>query len=226
MDGNSRHTFIGVDLSLVSPGLSICTPADGLQTCYFYPVLHRDNVLDSLTFDIIRDKCTRNIPIRLIFRALKRQPTSSCDARYHQIVTDFMSIISEFEPLHTTICIEAYAFVRNTSSASTLHELGGIFKHYMFLAGFEYTEVAPTRLKKVYAGSGRANKADMYQAFVRSGMPNLMDTLSTRSSKQIPCPVNDIVDSCALVEYGIRNFNGLQVPQTLTCGPTTKKRKK
>jgi hypothetical protein len=182
---------IGLDLSLRSPGIAVSKP-DGSVHCYFYPNRRREQ---GFSF------CTGLFSVQAL-------PCFLSDIRNHIhrstiIATDILNIISgHFEGGEVRVNIEGYAFgLAHSAGASRLYELGGIVRQMLFTHDFPYVEIPPSRVKKLFCGRGNADKRDMYLEFRDRGFPNLIQTMKFKkitNNNNVPCPVQDIVDSVAL----------------------------
>jgi len=79
--------------------------------------------------------------------------------RINYILTDIQSRISTPEETkNTLVVIEGYSFASKGSSASAIHELGGIVKYWLWREEIPYILVPPTVLKKFVGGAGNIDK--------------------------------------------------------------------
>jgi Holliday junction resolvasome RuvABC endonuclease subunit len=183
--------WVGIDLSLTSPGLAVY--CENTLNLYFYA---------SRKKDVTRKRqltCQWNgKTIECLIQPFERQIVDETILeRYKMITEDIVGEILKYPS--TKIRMEGYAFDAKSSSISKLHELGGILKYLLYNNGRQFAEVPPTRLKKWFTGSGRASKELMYEHFILKGLPPLIEIFEMEKCKGIPNPVQDIVDAFALV---------------------------
>jgi Holliday junction resolvasome RuvABC endonuclease subunit len=197
------NIYVGIDLSLSSPGLSIYVFNTKQTYAYFYPTRKKD-VDRSLILD-----CSWNEGTGFHLCPFKEVEKSDLLDRYHRITTDIMDKINQHSSCasNTNIRMEGYAFDARSSSSSKLHELGGILKYKLHVSGYVFEEIAPTRLKKWFTNTGRATKEDMNKHFISIGFPNLLGIFEMNKCKGVPNPVQDIIDACALMQSFQNNLN-------------------
>jgi Holliday junction resolvasome RuvABC endonuclease subunit len=86
-------------------------------------------------------------------------------------------LVSEAKYKPLAIAIEGYAFVKNSASLSSLHELCGVVKHEIRKTNTLFVVVSPTEVKLHATGNGKASKLDMiYAAKERDPRVNDSDT--------------------------------------------------
>ena len=180
------NIILGLDLSLSSPGISVIDKSTGIIHTYFYPQRKRELnfVFKSELFNII---------------ALCPFDSNLClYQKYHRICQDIIDVISGHQV--EFVMLEGYSFgSTNSSSMSKLYELGGIVRYHISVLGIPFEDIAPTSLKKQFTGSGKAQKEDMYQTFISKNLPNLKRIFKVEQCNGVPTPVQDIVDSVALI---------------------------
>ena len=96
------------------------------------------------------------------------------------------------------VCIEGYAFAAKGSALFQIGENTGVLKHKLYRAGIPYTTAAPTSVKKLACGNGRAKKGEMYDSFYDKTGINLCAALDV--VKKDGNPISDIVDSYFICE--------------------------
>lgn len=197
--------YIGVDLSLRSPGLSIYNPLKKTFNNYFFPQRKRE-IKFSFSQNITVHKphtVSFDFSIKPISHASDSNDKCGVISKYkfisEQLINVIESEIVDINKKHVCVRIEGYAFNAKSSSCSKLHELGGIFKYLLYCRNINFEEISPTKLKKTFSGKGNANKEYMYEVFKKHGFPELMSVFHIKNVKSIPNPVQDIVDSVALV---------------------------
>jgi Holliday junction resolvasome RuvABC endonuclease subunit len=82
--------------------------------------------------------------------------------RLHMIAAEVDRTLDLWRP--DVVAIEAYAFVRNVDSYTTLVECGTVIKQMVYRRKLTWAEVPPTVLKQWTTGSGRASKEEMAAA--------------------------------------------------------------
>jgi Holliday junction resolvasome RuvABC endonuclease subunit len=185
---------IGIDMSVNSPGIAVLQ--DNILTAWFYPHRKRE-----IGFNRVSDvKHTDVKQLRVVAfpgSPLTDEPDFWTKAK--RIATDLRGIIQGLTgPVE--IQMEGYAFDAISSSATKIHELGGVVKYQLAMQGIQWIEIAPTSLKKKFTGNGKADKVLMLETFIQMGFPDLMEYFSLSSTGgKIPNPVQDIVDASALV---------------------------
>lgn len=187
---------IGLDLSLVSPGVSVLDTDTGLWKLYGFVQRVREQRFSSST-------CPNETTSIVLLPAI---PTTTNEERYehirHHIVDIIMSPFSNAPDV--VVGIESYAFgAKNSGSSYKLQELGGVLKHSIWRTYPKWRRdiIPPTQWKKKTLGNGRATKADVI-AFVRSHGPcvPLLDLLGLVPAKNgdIPCPAQDLADAVCI----------------------------
>ena len=96
--------------------------------------------------------------------------------------------------------MENYAYGA-TGRVFNIAENTGILKKQLREAGFKYTVIPPTVIKKYATGKGNASKDLMYETFLSETQVDLQSQLSPKSTK-ISNPVSDIVDSYYICKTG------------------------
>ena len=79
-------------------------------------------------------------------------------------------------------------------------------KHFLWEAGHSFTTVPPTVIKKFATGKGNADKAKMYEAFVRETNLNVIQYYS--KTGKLDSPVTDMVDAYYIAKWGYHNVSG------------------
>lgn len=123
-------------------------------------------------------------------------PEWSChEERYYKVTNIFMDILTKFNV--ESAMIEGYSYGSSKGLAFNIAENGGIFKHYVWLAGIKMYEIAPQSVKKKATGSGRADKTTMVEKFYEQIFTNgtLNDAIGIKSKKLDAKPIDDLVDS-------------------------------
>jgi len=187
--------FIGLDMSLRSPGWVVCDYEKKIMHVFGirqrqsdplgmycgkhqgflwkFSLYHHDDF--QLSSDTVHDR-TR------IYQRL----VSSIIASLHFSMPDH-----DTRPIH--ILIEHYAFhAKGGKAMHVLPELGGLVRTQLSLAfpKAQWIEMVPSTIKKSFTGSGRAKKKDMIKEYHRRGYPELPSSAH---------PWEDMVDGLAMV---------------------------
>lgn len=192
--------FVGIDLSVRSSGLALYSPSEKKIWTYFYATRKKDI---SRTYQSV---CSWQGNTAFSTEAFPRQLSDMpLIEKYTQVTSDIIHTIQRHMVDRDAVFIrmEGYAFGARSSSSSKLHEIGGILKYRIHEKGYEMEELPPTSLKKHFTGLGNASKCEMYNRFVELGFPMLMSefgfTEIDSDKGDIPNPIQDVVDACALV---------------------------
>lgn len=184
-----NKNMLAIDLSLNSPGIVVKHETG--YSAYFFPTRKRD-----------RGFCKEQDGFSL--QALPPLESKELYHRYDLVVRAIMDAAARHGVKRAVL--EGYSFGSQSSSVSKLYELGGILRHALWKAGIPFEEHAPATVKKCFAGSGRADKLQMWAAFREKGFPDLLAMMGLVAGKDVPHPVQDVVDSVALLESHSYSF--------------------
>ena len=122
---------------------------------------------------------------------------SSNEERYDKISDIFLNVMKSSNV--TTFSIEGYAY---GGSGVVFHiaENTGLLKHKVYKEGIDINIYPPSRIKKFATGSGRADKSQMYESFLKETGLDLRKLLNYEKTK-IESPISDIVDSYYICKY-------------------------
>ena len=98
------------------------------------------------------------------------------------------------------VVIEDYAFAAK-GRVFNIGENCGILKMLLYNAGIEYSVIAPSVIKKYATGKGNANKNKMFDSFLNETGINLFSTFGLKETKNLPSPIDDLIDSYYLARY-------------------------
>lgn len=188
------HIYVGLDLSLNSPGMVRYTPDSQTIHALFYPTRRKD-----LTRNTSLPSTWQGRTVFTLVPAPVELTHCTTLQKYNRIAQDILTLVHSHAPERTHIRLEDYAYNMLSSSTSKLHELGGVVKHVLFQAGYILQDVSPSSVKKSFTGHGRATKEQMYTSFLHHGFPDILREFDMQECKGIPNPVQDIVDACALL---------------------------
>jgi Holliday junction resolvasome RuvABC endonuclease subunit len=205
----SGRLFVGIDMSLNNPGVAmINTSTRHLKLIFFRNRGCEDTKTVCLSDESFGSPWLMTLICCERVRAgeLASFGCVAKSARYLSTLQPILSLIQTErfscgqKALVTAIGIENYAFnMSNTSSQSTLMELGGCLRLCLSSLGLAYEDISPTKVKKVFSDNGRANKRDMFNSFREIyRLPDLQNLLKIGTTKQIPHPVEDLVDAFAV----------------------------
>ena len=180
---------VGVDLSLTSPGVALFREDQPHQVwllCF----------QQRKTDELFTDRPLQRDP-RVLYLTRLRYPEVDRWSRMDHIVTQIVSWIADrCGGVVPQIHIENYAFgATHSSSVSSLAELGGAMRLAWHRKGWTWRDLAPSSVKKAFAGHGRADKPAMLQAYLVHGWPALGDVLKCQPHQS---PLHDLVDALAL----------------------------
>ena len=188
---------IGLDLSLISPGICVFDTQSGLWSLYGFAQRVREN-----RFKVHLDSGASIV----LLPSIPNVTGTTNEERYehirHHIVDQIMSAFST--TVDVVVGIECYAFgAKNSGSSYKLQELGGVIKHSIWRTYPQWRQeiIPPSQWKKKTLGKGNAVKADVV-AYVHSHGPciPLFDILGLIPAKNgdIPCPVQDLADAVCI----------------------------
>lgn len=187
--------YVGLDLSLVSPGVAVYNTTDQSWALYGFAQRVREK---QFTYSCHLTRVQ-------LFPAIPRDIANEC--RYEHIrryIVD--SILDKLPPDPLVVVgIECYAFgAKNSGSSYKLQELGGVLKHAIWrqFPHWQQVIIPPSQWKKKAIGDGRATKADAVDAVESRGpMVSLLSILGLCVTKTgtIPCPVQDLADAACIV---------------------------
>ena len=185
--------YVGLDLSLVSPGVAVHNTAD--QSWALYGFAQRVREADFAVQE--------NLTQVHLFPTIPAGTTNEC--RYEHIRRHIVDSVLANLRGSVVVGIECYAFgAKNSGSSYKLQELGGIIKHSIWrqFPQWRQVHIPPSQWKKTVLGSGRATKADAVDHVEHTGPTiSLLSSLQLRASKNgdIPCPAQDLADAACIV---------------------------
>ena len=207
--------FVGLDLSLVSPGIAIYKTMGASWSLYGFTQRVREHGF----------RYTKTPTLVHLFPMIPGSEKTN-EARYEHIRHHIVDLVLDrLEPEtgeSVVVGIECYAFgAKNSGSSYKLQELGGVLKHAIWkrFPGWKQTIIPPSQWKKQTLSNGRATKEDALR-FVESHGPciSLLSVLGLTISKngEIPCPAQDLADAACIV---------LALNQPIPLVPSTTKKK-
>lgn len=127
-------------------------------------------------------------------------PYESEMERFDNISEWAMAIMKKFKV--TDVCIEGYS-MGSKGRVFNIAENAGLLKYKLWKQGITFHSPPPTTVKKFFSGKGNSGKEQMHEAFVeKTGV----DIAKIFAQKEDSNPVSDIVDSYAMLSYGISHL--------------------
>lgn len=176
--------FAGIDLSMTTPSVTIGQSKDFSKTKTFFYTNNKKFV----------GKFDHSI------YGIQQLPYACAEERYDNISDWVMSILNYHNV--NFVCLEGYSMGSSNGLLFNIAENGGLLKHKLWKNKIEFIIPAPTQVKKYFTGKGNANKSAMYDAFIEKTGAKIAEALNTNPDKS---PISDIVDSYAMLCYGIDN---------------------
>ena len=178
--------YAGIDYSISCPAITVGST---------------DNFEDCKTFYYIKMKKFEGHFGKNIY-GMRELPYEHQMERINNILQWSMAILEKFNV--SEVCLEGYSFSSN-GRAFDIGENTGILKHALWKANIRCFVPPPTTVKKYFTGKGNAKKDVMHDSFVEKTCIDLTTVLPCKNDKN---PISDIVDSYAMLCYGIDNhFN-------------------
>ena len=193
--------FVGIDNSLQSPGLTIYDKQDELYYFYFLTQRKRETGIKVTT-----DK--------YVLEGIDYPEWKTREERIDKVTQILIDKIDQFPTLDKNIMIEGYAFSAQSRSVTHLAEIGGVLRNKLYKLNLLYDEIPPTVIKKFFTGKGNSNKNGMYlqyKNYIRDWqVPNLFKEIGINPKSKKTNPVDDIIDSFAIVCYNM----GIKIQET------------
>jgi len=189
--------YIGIDMSVASPGLVIYNEIHNKYFFYFYAIRKKE-------MDFYED--TKKYCIK----SFEYPEWNTREERFEKICDHILKRIQFCigpQEKHK-IGIEGYSFGSQSQSMSRLYEIGGVIRNKLYNEKYNFIELSPTKIKKNFTGKGNVNKVFMYEQFKEERLVDFFDILSIKESKvgNIPSPISDFVDAYAIIQC-LRNIS-------------------
>jgi Holliday junction resolvasome RuvABC endonuclease subunit len=192
----------GIDYSLTSPGVCVCTSdMFSYDNCDLFFLSNRkfhDGSFGNITGFPYPDSYTTD------------------EQRYDILSNWTMTILNQYDITH--VYIEGYAY-NATGQVFNIAENTGVLKHKLHKAGIPFTVIAPTVVKKLATGKGNANKELIYESFLNETSCDIKDTLSPKQ-KKVGNPTSDLVDAFYICKFGYLQGPSAEVPVDPVCSQT------
>lgn len=186
--------YIGIDLSLTSPGL--CLNYENHYEFFFFSHLKKHE-------DFCYNK--DNIYIHSVIYPIESNgdDLNKRVNKYYYIVDNIMNTIQIFakDLDNIEIGIEGYSYSSVGQGLTKLAELGGILRYEIFKNNFKLAELQPGEIKKHFTGCGNCTKFHMQKQFQSLNIIDFFRILDLKESKalNIPHPIEDLIDSFAII---------------------------
>ena len=128
------------------------------------------------------------------------QEFASNEQRFDNISDWVMDILRD----STFVFIEGYSFA-SKGVVFNIGENTGVLKHKLYKASLPFAMCPPASVKKFFTGHGNSKKTDMYESFLKSENIDIRKLWGADRLKP-ESPFADIVDSFAILKYGITNL--------------------
>ena len=137
------------------------------------------------------------------FGVLHSNKDDDLHIRVHYLVKELESIIKENQV--ELVISEGLSFGSISPSARILAHLFYSIETMCWLNEVDFTEVAPTAVKKYATGSGKAKKPDMFKALPQK----IRDKFKNSEYKTINKGLHDLCDSFFVAQLGMSNLRYL-----------------
>lgn len=174
----------GIDYSMSCPSITVGSCKD-FSKChsFFYYVkkkyegIHNGNILGTMI-----------------------KPYESAIERYENIALWALAILKAAKVTH--VILEGFS-MGSKGQVFNIAENTGILKYVLYKNGIEVITPSPSQIKKYFTGLGNAKKDKMYETFLKQ---TGVDVATIMSANLATNPVSDIVDSYAMMCYGLDNL--------------------
>jgi len=204
-----EHRIIcGIDMSLNNPGLCILDPVQKTIRMFCFRNRKKERAFIRYIEDITSP--FKDWLMELII--LEEKPESSTPLfafslfrfnRYEEKIQKLLSLIGSNKHQNKLVGIEGYSFNSKATPADTfLKELGGCLRLSLCRMKHNIMEIPPSTIKKIFSAQGQATKKDMYLTYTdKFNLPDLFSLMNLGEKndfKDIPNPINDLVDALAV----------------------------
>ncbi len=187
-----KSCYIGIDLSLQSPGVAVLeTNSNKWHLFGFHQHIRKFH-------DVHHDLIT-------LFPQIPDATVSNNNERYKFVTDHILEIVQKFQTLYPNpndlqVSIEGYAFKKNSAHASKLKELCGLLKYRLYFEyGVKCQILPPTKWKKYGTGKGIRSKLETGQIIRAKTGIDLFTIFGIEEKEDVENPVEDIYDSMGIV---------------------------
>jgi Holliday junction resolvasome RuvABC endonuclease subunit len=174
----------GIDYSYTTPAIAI------------HPMKPIVNFNDVKVFFYTSETKYKSVFNKNIY-GMSHIPYESEMERFDNIAQWAMAILKKFKV--TEACLEGYAMGAK-GKVFNIAENTALLKYQMWKHGIEYYIPSPMTVKKDFSGKGNSNKEAMHNAFIEKTSIDITQIINVKAEKS---PISDIVDSYAMLCYGI-----------------------
>ena len=177
----TKTKTIGIDYSLSSPAICVCTGQFKFENCK----IHYLTSVKKYEGNFYNGQINGRLHL----------PYTSQTERHDQISNWAISVIPNS---YANIFLEGYSY-GSKGLVFNLAENMGTLKHKLYKANKDVRIIVPGVIKKLATGKGNANKLKMYEQFVKDTGIDLMKEFE---QDKLNNPVTDIVDSFYVAKAG------------------------
>ena len=182
---NKPKTIVGIDYSLSSPAVCICTGDFKFENCKIYYLTN----VKKYEGDFLKGQLNGRLHL----------PYTSETQRHDQISDWAFNLIKHTD---NNIFVEGYSF-GSKGLVFNLAENMGTLKHKLYKSNKQFTQIVPGQIKKIATGKGNADKLKMYEQFkIDTGLDLVKEFEQTKLNN----PVTDIIDAYYVAKAGYENF--------------------
>lgn len=178
-------TIVGIDYSLSSPAVCICTGEFKFENCKIYYLTN----VKKYEGDYLKGQLNGRLHL----------PYTSETQRHDQISDWACSLINN---ITDNIFIEGYSF-GSKGLVFNLAENMGTLKHKLYKSNKHFEQIVPGQIKKIATGKGNADKLKMYEQFK---IDTDLDLVKEFEQTKLNNPVTDIIDAYYVAKAGYENF--------------------
>jgi len=183
-----NQIYVGIDYSMNSPGLCVLHG----KHIDLYGFFNKYKGINGKSYELDDGRIlTLNIYSNV-------ETFSSPIDRFDTLARKVLYALNKIELVNPVVYIEGYS-MGSRGQVFHIAENTAVLKHYLYRCNMEPTEISPMSIKKFAAGSGKALKEDMHDAFVKETGLDLKDLLTPH--RKLGSPVTDLVDSFWIAKY-------------------------
>ena len=176
--------YAGIDFSMTCPAITVGNCEDFKKCNTFFLTKKKKHV----------GKFSHNI-----FGTLHPEYKTQ-EERFANISLWALSILIKFGVKE--VSIEGYS-MGSKGAVFDIGENTGVLKHNLYKSDINIHVVAPTQVKKFFTMKGNADKQFMYDQFTSNQKD--VNIALILDSKATDNPVSDVIDSFAVLQYGIKH---------------------
>jgi len=178
---DSKTKIVGIDYSLSSPAICICTGEFKFENCKIYYLTN----VKKYEGDYLKGQLNGRLHL----------PYTSEQQRHDQISQWAFDLIGSAD---SDIFIEGYSF-GSKGLVFNLAENMGTLKHKLYKANKTFSMIVPGVVKKIATGKGNADKIKMYDQFKTD---TGLDLVKEFEQTKLNNPVTDIIDAYYVAKAG------------------------